>query len=103
MHNGHASTTALDDHALVRLNDDRYLFHLKPWVFFPLWFAVGAALGWLLEDAPLWLRLLIGIPVGWAMPAYIIWLIIRSPRGERFAERRGRTAPPAEEAGSDER
>lgn len=68
----------------MRLRDERYLFHLTPWVFFPVWLAAGVALGWLLEDAPFWLRVLIGAPVGWTMPFYMI----RMPFFARFAERR---------------
>jgi hypothetical protein len=75
----------------VRLRDERYLFHLTPLVFFPLWLAAGVALGWLLEDAPFWLRVLIGAPVGWTMPFYMVrmpFFMVRMPFFARMAERR---------------
>jgi hypothetical protein len=72
----------------VRLRDERYLFHLTPWVFFPLWLAAGAALGWLLEDAPLWLGLLIAAPVGWTMPFYVARMVAQMPFFARMAARR---------------
>ena len=56
----------------VRLRDERYLFHLSPWVYFPLYLGAGVALGWLLEDAPFWLQVLVAAPIGWTLPFYII-------------------------------
>lgn len=55
----------------VRLRDERYLFHLRPWAYFPLWFALGIGLGWILDAAPFWLRVLIIAPVGWTLPFYV--------------------------------
>ena len=72
----------------VRLRNDRYLFHLSPWAFFPLWLAAGAALGWLLEDVPLWLGILIAAPVGWAMPIYVARMMTRMPFLARMSARR---------------
>ncbi len=84
---GRAAFASLDDHDVVRLRDERYLFHLTPWVYFPLWLGVGIALRWLLDDEPFWLRALIAGPVGWTLPFYVA----RMPIFVRFAARR-RTA-----------
>lgn len=72
----------------VRLRDDRYLFHLSPWAFFPLWLAAGAALGWLLEDVPLWFGILIAAPVGWSMPFYMARMVTQTPLLARMSARR---------------
>lgn len=66
----------------VRLKDERYLFHLRPWVYFPLYLGAGVALPWLLEDAPVWLQILIEAPIGWTLPFYMI----RMPFFVRFSE-----------------
>ena len=72
----------------MRIRDDRYLFHLSPWAFFPLWLAAGATLGWLLEDAPLWLAILILAPVAWTMPIYVAQMVVRVPFFARMTARR---------------
>jgi hypothetical protein len=71
------------DHGVVRLRDERYLFHLTPWAFFPLWFGIGIGLSWALDDAPLWLRAVVIGPVSWTMPFYIA----RMPSIARIAAR----------------
>lgn len=71
----------------MRFRDDRYLFHLSPWAFFPLWLAAGAALSWLLEDAPLWLAIPILAPVAWIMPLYVARMVVRVPFLARMSAR----------------
>jgi len=78
----------------VRLRDGRYLFGLTPWAYFPLWIGLGNALAWILDDAPLWLRLLIIGPISWTLPFYIV----RMPCVARVTAWRRRP-----EGGSDER
>ena len=94
-----AAAATLDDHESVRLRDDRYLFHLSPWAFFSLWLAAGPALGWLLEDAPLWLGILIAAPVGWTMPFYIA----RMPFFTRMSARRRSGTSRSKDGRPDER
>ena len=68
----------------VKLRDDRYLFGLTPWAFFPLWLAAGVGISALVEDWPFWLGLLVKIPVGWSMPVYIVRMpVFRRPAGKK--------------------
>jgi hypothetical protein len=76
------------DHGAVKLRDERYLFHLTPWAYFPLWLGVSMTLGWLLEDSPFWLRLLIVGPIAWTLPFYMA----RMPIFARLAARRRKGA-----------
>jgi hypothetical protein len=69
----------------VKLRDRRYLFGLTPWAFFPLWLALGVGLSWSLDDAPLWLRIVVIGPISWTMPFYMA----RMPFVARIARRRG--------------
>ena len=56
----------------MQLRHRRYLFELAPWAFFPLWLATGVGVSALVEDWPLWLGLLLRVPVGWSMPLYVV-------------------------------
>jgi hypothetical protein len=56
----------------VRLGDRRYLFGLTPWAYFPLWLAVLLGLSWILDEAPLWLRLVVIAPISWTLVIYIL-------------------------------
>lgn len=85
------------------LRDDRYLFHLPPWAFFPLWLAAGAGLGWFLEDAPLWLGILIAAPVGWTMPFYVARMMVRMPFVARMSARSRSGTSRSEDGRPDER
>ncbi|MGY2127017.1 hypothetical protein [Blastococcus sp. SYSU DS0617] len=83
----------------MRLRDPRYLFGVRPWVFFPAWFALGSTLGWLLDGAPVWLRLLVLAPVGWTMPFYVArmpWITRLSPHARRDGTSRWRAGPPGD-------
>ena len=97
-----AAAAALRDHRSVRLRDDRYLFHLSPWAFFPLWLAAGATWGWLLEDATLWLSILVAAPVAWTMPFYVARMVTRVPFLARMSARRRSGTSRSEDGRPDE-
>jgi hypothetical protein len=61
----------LPDHDAVRIRDDRYLFSLRPWAYFSLWFVLSIGLAALLEAAPWWVRVPLLAPIGWSLPVYL--------------------------------
>jgi hypothetical protein len=60
-----------DHHDGVKIRDRRYLFGLRPWAFFSLWFVLGTGVGALLENTPWWVRIAVLAPIGWSMPLYV--------------------------------
>ena len=87
----------------VRFTDERYLFHLRPWVYFPLYLGAGVALPWLLDGAPVWLHIVIAAPIGWTLPFYITRMLffVRCSEWSRSAASRWGGGRPDERSHQD--